>query len=201
MTASLHEMKGLESDNLCLWREILIMTNRVYSKTFILMLFAVATTLCCWGPCYTASAQPEPVANSTSANAYPPLAEETVLASEPSLPFVYNSERPDPFFPFLSQEIMKAEAKANAELTGTQKFEPAQLTLVAIVSGKRGFLAMVQDSSGVGYVLRKGTKVGETGEVVQITQDKVIIEQSRKNITGEHSSRKVEMILNKEGEK
>ncbi|MFA7384459.1 MAG: hypothetical protein WC001_13520, partial [Desulfurivibrionaceae bacterium] len=98
------------------------------------------------------------------------------------------------------QEIMKAEAKANAELTGTRKFEPAQLILVAIVSGKRGFLAMVQDSAGIGYVLRKGTKVGENGEVTQITQDKVIIEQT-KTVTGQRTSRKVEMILNKEGEK
>jgi type IV pilus assembly protein PilP len=95
---------------------------------------------------------------------------------------------------------MKAEAKAQAELTGTQKFEPAQLTLVAIVSGKRGLLAMVQDSSGIGYVLRKGTKIGETGEVIQITQEKVIIEQM-KNVAGERTSRKIEMILNKEGEK
>ena len=126
---------------------------------------------------------------------------EKVLTNGQVPLFVYNHERPDPFFPFLSQEILKAEAKAKAELTGTQKFEPTQLTLVAIVSGKRGLLAMVQDSSGVGYVLRKGTKIGETGEVVQIAQDKVIIEQSLKNVTGERISRKIEMTLSKEGEK
>jgi type IV pilus assembly protein PilP len=95
---------------------------------------------------------------------------------------------------------MKAEAKAKSELTGTRKFEPGQLTLVAIVSGRGGFVAMVQDASGVGYVLRKGTAVGETGKVIQIDPNKVVIEQSLKNVVGERISRTVEMILNKEGE-
>ncbi len=170
------------------------MINSMYSKNIFLAVALVAS-VCCVGAWNAASAQPEtvspPNATANSAQAF-----EAALASGQPPPFVYNRERPDPFFPFLTQEIMKAKA----ELTGTQKFEPAQLTLVAIVSGKRGLLAMVQDSSGIGYVLRKGTKVGETGEVIQIAPDKVIIEQV-KNVTGERTSRKIEMILSKEGEK
>jgi Tfp pilus assembly protein PilP len=50
-------------------------------------------------------------------------------------------------------------------------------------------------------MLRKGTKIGENGEVVQIAHDKVIIEQSLKTVTGERTSRKIEMTLSKEGEK
>ena len=174
------------------------MINSVYSKNIVLAVTLVAS-VSCLGSWNAASAQPETVSPNATAN--PAQALETTLASGQPPPFVYNRERPDPFFPFLTQEIMKAEAKAKAELTGTQKFEPAQLTLVAIVSGKRGLLAMVQDSSGIGYVLRKGTKVGEKGEVIQIAQDKVIIEQSLKGVTGERTSRKIEMILSKEGEK
>ncbi len=157
--------------------------------------------------CFVASGWCVPASDiyAQSGTALPPGAEpaaqslETALVSGQTPSFMYNRERPDPFFPFLTQEIMKAEAKAKAELTGTRKFEPAQLTLVAIVSSKRGFLAMVQDSSGAGYLLRKGTKIGEMGEVVLIAQNKVVIEQ--KDVTGERTSRKVEMILNKEGEK
>lgn len=176
------------------------MMNSVYSKNFFLALI-LAASMCYAGAWETASAQPETGAPGTIPITDPAQALETALASGQPPPFVYNRERPDPFFPFLTQEIMKAEAKAKAELTGTQKYEPSQLTLVAIVSGKRGLLAMVQDSSGIGYVLRKGTKIGETGEVVQISQDKVIIEQSLKNVAGERTSRKIEMILSKEGEK
>ena len=174
--------------------------NSVYSKNIFLAVVLLASV----GAWNGASAQPEvatppDAAAATSANPVQDL--EAPLASGQPPPFVYNRERPDPFFPFLTQEIMKAEAKAKAELTGTQKFEPAQLTLVAIVSGRRGLLAMVQDSSGIGYVLRKGTKIGETGEVIQIARDKVIIEQSLKNVTGDRASRKIEMTLSKEGEK
>ena len=174
------------------------MMNSVYSKNNFITIALIASVHCLvtWG---IASAQTETVMTETAA-ANPDSAQDTAIAAGPPPPFVYNRERPDPFFPFLTQEIMKAEAKAKAELTGTQRFEPAQLTLVAIVSGKRGLLAMVQDSSGVGYVLRKGTKIGETGEVIQITQNKVIIEQV-KNAAGDRVSRKFEMLLSKEGEK
>ena len=68
-------------------------------------------------------------------------------------------DRPDPFFPFLTQEIMRTEAEAREKLTGMQKFEPGQLSLVAIVFAEKGAVAMVQDSAGTGYVLRKGTKL------------------------------------------
>ena len=200
MTGLQHEITGLQSDNRCLRREPLIMMNSVYLKKFFLTV-AIVAGLCCLSAWETASAQPETVAPNSSVTADPAQALDATLATGQPPPFVYNRERPDPFFPFLTQEMMKAEARAKAELTGTQKFEPAQLTLVAIVSSRRGFLAMVQDSSGIGYVLHKGTKIGETGKVVQITQDKVIIEQSLKNVTGEPIARKTEMILNKEGEK
>lgn len=171
------------------------MMNSMCAKIIILAFCFVASG---WGvttsEIYAQAGVALPPGTGTSAQSM-----ETALVSGQAPSFVYNRERPDPFFPFLTQEIIKAEAKAKAELTGTRKFEPAQLTLVAIVSGKRGFLAMVQDSSGAGYLLRKGTKIGEMGEVVLIAQNKVVIEQ--KNVTGERTSRKVEMILNKEGEK
>ena len=180
--------------------------NSVYPKNIFLAVVFVASLRCAGGAWDIASAQPEPAAPAaapgatTATTTNPGQALEAVLAGGKTPPFVYIRERPDPFFPFLTQEIMKAEAKANAELMGPRKFEPAQLILVAIVSGKRGFIAMAQDSAGIGYVLRKGTKVGEAGVVTQITQNKVIIEQV-KNVTGQRTSRKVEMILNKEGEK
>ncbi|MGV1100464.1 hypothetical protein ACUUL3_13775 [Thiovibrio sp. JS02] len=95
---------------------------------------------------------------------------------------------------------MKAEAKAMEELTGMQKFEPGQLTLVAIVFAGREPLAMVQDSAGIGYVLRRGTKIGRTGEVVDIVSNKVLIEQV-KSLDNEQKKLVVEMTLKTEGEK
>jgi type IV pilus assembly protein PilP len=175
------------------------MINNVYSKNFFLAVAMIAS-LCSMGSMNTASAQPETVMPGTAIAADPAQDLEAALGSGQTPPFIYDRARPDPFFPFLTQEIIKAEAKAKSELTGTRKFEPGQLILVAIVSSKRGPVAMVQDSSGIGYVLRKGTRVGETGKVIHIDQNKVVIEQSLENLVGERVSRTVEMILNKEGE-
>jgi type IV pilus assembly protein PilP len=174
------------------------MINSVYSKNIFLAVALIAS-LCSLGSRDTASAQPETITPGT-AIADPAQDLETALGSGQTPPFIYDRARPDPFFPFLTQEIIKAEAKAKSELTGTRKFEPGQLILVAIVSSRRGPVAMVQDSSGIGYVLRKGTRVGETGKVIHIDLNKVIIEQSLENLVGERTTRTVEMILNKEGE-
>jgi len=134
--------------------------------------------------------------------------EETLAALERFLGeginagFEYRREgRPDPFFPFLTEEILQAEAAAREELTGMRKFEPGQLTLVAIVFTERGPVAMVQDSAGVGYIIRKGTKIGRNGEVKEIIPNKVIIEQQTFSLSRQKRFRTVEMVLKKEGDR
>jgi len=150
---------------------------------------------------------PRPALTQTEAgpSAAPSTSPEIVLSdAQPTgnaEPFVYKREgRPDPFFPFLTQELLKAETKALQELTGTQKFEPGQLTLVAIVISGAESLAMVQDAAGIGYILRKGSKIGRSGRVVDILPNKVFIEEPSKNIDSEEKAKLFEMTLKKEGE-
>lgn len=119
-----------------------------------------------------------------------------------NLGFSYQREgRADPFFPFLAQEMLQAATAEREELTGMRRFEPGQLTLVAIVQGGRHPLAMVQDAAGVGYIIRPGTPIGRTGEVTAIAADRVIIRQEAFSLTKEKEYRTVEMVLQKEGEK
>lgn len=119
-----------------------------------------------------------------------------------NLGFSYQREgRADPFFPFLAQEMLQAATTERDELTGMRRFEPGQLTLVAIVQGGRQPLAMVQDAAGVGYIIRPGTPIGRTGEVTAIAADRVIIRQEAFSLTKEKEYRTVEMVLPKEGEK
>ncbi|MEW6594950.1 MAG: hypothetical protein AB1413_08800 [Thermodesulfobacteriota bacterium] len=114
--------------------------------------------------------------------------------------FVYLREgRPDPFFPFLTQQPQKGDA--GGELSGMQRFEPGQLRLVAIVHSARGPVAMVQDSAGIGYTLRRGSPIGRSGEVVDIVGNKVIIRQEAFSTTKEKQYRTTEMVLTKEGDK
>lgn len=126
---------------------------------------------------------------------------EKYLKQQMATDFVYQREgRPDPFFPFITQEILQTEAEAE-QLMGMQKFEPGQLTLVAIIFTEHKALAMVQDSAGIGYTLKKGDKIGRSGEVIDIVPNMVKIEETTFSLTKEKISRTVEMVLKKEGDK
>ena len=117
--------------------------------------------------------------------------------------FTYRREgRTDPFEPFITEEVLEAEIKeAEEELTGMRKFEPGQLTLVAIIFRGAQSFAMVQDAAGKGYILKKGTLIGRSGEVVEIVANKVVIQEESYTATRQKRQRTIEMVLKKEGEK
>ncbi len=117
--------------------------------------------------------------------------------------FEYKVEgRLDPFVPFVTEAIVKSEKKSEEEeLTGMRRFEPGQLTLVAIAYTENGLMAMVEDSVGKGYILRKGTKIGRTGEVAEIYTNTVVIKELTYTITNQTRYKTIEMSLKKEGEK
>jgi type IV pilus assembly protein PilP len=126
-----------------------------------------------------------------------------LLASMNIKPFTYQAEnRPDPFVPFISDKILQevAETKPD-ELTGMRQFEPGQLTLVAIMFSEGSPMAMVEDSSHKGYLVRKGTKIGKSGIISDILPNQVIIKQLSYSMTREKRYNTVEMTLRKEGEK
>lgn len=118
--------------------------------------------------------------------------------------FVYQREgRPDPFMPFIQDKVVKevdAEVEEYGILSGMQKFEPGQLTVVAIVQKKQGPIAMVQDSTGKGYFLSPGEKLGKNGVVEEITGNMIFVKQEYKMTSGAVRHRVVKMLLKREGE-
>lgn len=115
--------------------------------------------------------------------------------------FVYRQTgRPDPFLPFMTTLQPAGEEEDPEELTGLRRFEPGQLRLTAIVLGAGGPLAMVEDASGLGYIIRAGTAIGRSGRVERIAAGRVVIRQEMVSWTGESQYRTVEMVLNPEGE-
>jgi len=118
--------------------------------------------------------------------------------------FVYSMEdRIDPFVPFLTDKAKvdkQAVVEPQVELVGMRRFEPGQLTLVAVVLSNRANLAMVQDPAGQGYVVRKGTKIGRFGEVEDIVPNRVIVQNITFTRTGEKRLNRVEMLLKQRGE-
>lgn len=120
--------------------------------------------------------------------------------------FEYKMEgRPDPFQPFLKPKAVELDPNeiidTNKVLTGMQLFEPGQLTLVAIMQLGRENIAMVQDSTGKGYVLSTGMKIGKRGEIIQIDPNRVIIEETAVTRAKKEIKTRIDMVLNKEGEK
>jgi Tfp pilus assembly protein PilP len=75
----------------------------------------------------------------------------------------------------------------------------AELKLVAIITGTENPEAMVEDSKGDGYIIKKGTLIGDRyGEVVEIEKNEVfILEKEIDQSSGEIVYSKVSLILHK----
>lgn len=104
--------------------------------------------------------------------------------------------------PFLTEatgptQLTPAE---DAPLTGMQLFEPGQLTLVAILFSGQEAIAMVEDSTGMGHIIKVNDKIGRRGEVKEIIPNTVIIEESSLTTSGSKRLTTTEMVLRKEGD-
>jgi hypothetical protein len=115
--------------------------------------------------------------------------------------FVYKREgRTDPFVSFVQEKVLAVKTPVE-ELTGMRKFEPGQLTVVAIILSAADKFAMVQDSNNQGYIIREGLLLGRTGVVEAVVPNKVIVKNYTYNLAGDKIYKTVEMVLNQEGEK
>jgi type IV pilus assembly protein PilP len=119
--------------------------------------------------------------------------------------FKYHIEnRPDPFVPFITEKAASANIHeiipVAEQLSGMQLFEAGQLNLVAIVMlGDKDF-AMVEDTTGKGYILHTGMKIGRRGIITTIQGNEVIIEETAFTRAGKKLTSKIVMLLKKEGE-
>jgi type IV pilus assembly protein PilP len=111
----------------------------------------------------------------------------------------------DPFAPLLQDESVAAAAgKLTAKSdpsrpkTPLEKIDLGQLKLVAIVTAPDGNRALVEEASGKGYIIKEGTYIGlNSGKVVGIKGDKVLIEEEFEDIYGKTVMKKKEITLPK----
>jgi type IV pilus assembly protein PilP len=69
---------------------------------------------------------------------------------------------------------------------------------VAIISNPEGNIALVEDATGKGYFLKKGTWIGKNdGKVTKILKDKVIIEEVYQDIFGQTKTNEISLFLHK----
>ncbi|PIE59953.1 MAG: hypothetical protein CSA32_01420 [Desulfobulbus propionicus] len=131
------------------------------------------------------------------------------LGDEQNLQETYEyqlEERSDPFVPFISKKAATSTPdpdeiiEEDKVLTGMQLFEPGQLTLVAVLQNQGRAIAMVEDVTGKGYILKKNILIGKKGMVTDILPNKVLITETSKTRSGREIYNTVTMKLNKDGD-
>jgi type IV pilus assembly protein PilP len=92
----------------------------------------------------------------------------------------------DPFVPFITLETStrspeeEEEQQGGAPMTPLQKMTMSEIErgLKAITWGELGRKAVIEDSTGRGYIVSVGTPAGEhSGVITQIQNDRLVIQQ------------------------
>jgi type IV pilus assembly protein PilP len=115
----------------------------------------------------------------------------------------YNPEgKIDPFAPLFKEGISSGSDKQDKERriprTPLEMVDLGQLKLVAIMHAKSGNKALVEEASGKGYIVAKGSYMGiNSGRVVKILKDSIMIEEEAENIMGKRIIQERELKLQK----
>ena len=107
----------------------------------------------------------------------------------------------NPFEPLFRDKPTVAlvkKRKKRAPRTPLEKIDISQLKLVGIILASSGNRALVEESSGKGYVIKKGTYMGtNAGKVVKIDKNKVIVAEEYEDYRGKIIVRNKEIKLPK----
>jgi type IV pilus assembly protein PilP len=111
---------------------------------------------------------------------------QSLMAASATPTFNYSVQgKVDPFVPFVNLGLAETKQPKKKELLRTisplQLYPIEQYTLVGIAESKRSSTAIVKDFLGKFYPLSVGTIIGmEKGRVIQITANKVLVEEKVK---------------------
>lgn len=113
------------------------------------------------------------------------------------------TSRVDPFLPLIAKkaEIRDKNARKlerRAPKTPLEKVDLSQLRLVGIIGTPAGRTAMVEESSGKGYVVQKGTYMGlHSGKVTAVDTDRIVVTEIIEDLSGELREQSRELKLQK----
>jgi type IV pilus assembly protein PilP len=128
----------------------------------------------------------------TAQPAHEPKGEEAQPSVAPAV-----SKR-DPFRPFTLNTRPSQRRREN--LSPLERFELGQLKLVGVIWDTKQPNAIVEDSAGLGYVVKIGTPIGSNeGKVKTIQPSKVVVEEFQFDVYG--AKKKVERSMRLEPEK
>jgi len=112
--------------------------------------------------------------------------------------YVYDpTGKPDPFRPFILE--IKGPPPVIKPLQPLQRYEISQLKLVGIIWMPETPRAMLEDATGKGFIVSKGSLVGKNdGKVTEIFQDEVIITEKSTDILGETKIKDIKLRLHEQ---
>ncbi len=134
--------------------------------------------------------------------AAPGAGQATVASASLKVQPTYNPKgKVNPFEPLFRERqavASKSKRKKRIPRTPLEKIDLSQLKLVGIVLASSGNKALVEESNGKGYVIRKGTYIGtNAGKVIEIETNKVIVAEEYEDVVGNVTLRNKELTLPK----
>ncbi len=97
----------------------------------------------------------------------------------------------DPFIPLIKAEKEKTpvasapKKKKRAPQTPLERIDLSQLTLTAVFRGGKRNMAMVEESTGKGYIVKKGMYIGlDGGRITEIAKDRILITEVSEDVMG-----------------
>ena len=126
-----------------------------------------------------------------------PLAEKMIGLSD-----LYDPQgKLDPFEPLFQTKtvaLATKKKKRSTPVTPLEKMSLSQLQLVAIIRTPTENKALVQEATGKGYIVKKGTYIGlNSGKIVQILKDRIIIEEEVEDVYGKTTISKKSLQIQK----
>lgn len=111
--------------------------------------------------------------------------------------------RTDPFIALISDKPVYTPVQKDKQIrrkptTPLEKIDLSQLRLVGVIRAPSGNKAIVQEATGKGYIIQKGTYIGtHSGSVVKILKDRVIVEEQVEDLLGKLTIQEKELKLQK----
>jgi Tfp pilus assembly protein PilP len=103
----------------------------------------------------------------------------------------------DPFRPMTLRT--KVQARVRENLSPLERFDLSQLKLVGIIWDIKEPRALVEDSTGLGYVVKVGTPIGNNdGKIKTIRRGEIVIEEIYPDAYGKATKRDVGMKISTE---
>ena len=93
-------------------------------------------------------------------------------------------------------ECARGNTRRRENLSPLERFEIGQLKLVGVVWNVKEPTALVEDSSGLGYMVKVGTPIGSNdGRIREVRRDSLIVDEFFVDLYGAKKRREVSMRL------